>query len=82
MAWIDTVAPEAARGLLRRVYEAAVRRAGKVWNILSIQSLRPETLKISVDLYLEVMHSPRRPSRRPTAPCWTSPSSSPGRRPR
>lgn len=61
MAWIETVAPQEARGLLKRVYETALRRAGKVWNILRIQSLRPETLKASVDLYLEVMHSPKSP---------------------
>ena len=61
MAWIETIAPEAATGLLRRLYDQAVRRAGKVWNVLRLQSLRPETLRASTDLYLEVMHSPRCP---------------------
>ena len=41
MAWIPTVKPEAATGLLERQYEAAVKRAGKVYQILEIQSLRP-----------------------------------------
>lgn len=58
MAWIETVPPESAGGLLERLYRAAVERAGKVFNILSIQSLRPEVLRISTHLYVEVMRSP------------------------
>ena len=61
MAWIKTTAPDEAEGLLARLYKTAVQRAGKVWNILRIQSLRPETLQTSVDLYLEVMHSRKSP---------------------
>ena len=52
------VDPEEARGLLRRLYEAAARRAGKIYNIIRIQSLRPKALRSSTQLYLEVMHSP------------------------
>ena len=51
------VDPEEAQGLLRRLYEAAARRAGKVYNIIRIQSLRPRALRSSTQLYLEVMHS-------------------------
>ncbi len=58
MAWIETVDPSAAVGVLRRHYEAAVRRAGKVFNIIRIQSLRPRVLGASTRLYVEVMHSP------------------------
>jgi alkylhydroperoxidase family enzyme len=61
MAWIETIAPDEAEGLLARLYKTAVQRAGKVWNVLRLQSLRPETLQASVDLYLEVMHSRRSP---------------------
>ena len=57
MAWIRTVDPADARGLLERLYDAGVRRAGKVFNILRIQSLRPKVLRSSTRLYLEVMHS-------------------------
>lgn len=57
MAWIRTVEPSEASGLLRQVYEVAVRRAGRVFNILRIQSLRPKVLRSSTRLYLEVMHS-------------------------
>ena len=57
MAWIRTIDPAEARGLLRRLYDAAVRRAGKVYNIIRIQSPRPAVLRSSTQLYLEVMHS-------------------------
>ena len=57
MAWIRTVDPADARGLLKRLYDAGVRRAGKVFNIIRIQSLRPKVLRSSTQLYLEVMHS-------------------------
>ncbi len=57
MAWIRTVDPAAASGLLQRLYDAAIRRAGRVYNIIRIQSLRPRALRASTQLYLEVMHS-------------------------
>lgn len=57
MAWIRTVDPSEARGLLRRLYDAGIRRAGKIYNIIRIQSLRPKVLRSSTRLYLEVMHS-------------------------
>ena len=56
MAWIRTIDPAAAGGLLRRLYDAAVRRAGRVYNIIRIQSLRPRALRASTQLYVEVMH--------------------------
>ena len=57
MPWIRTVAPSEAAGLLRTIYDAAVARAGKVYNIISLQSLRPRVLQVSTQLYLELMHS-------------------------
>lgn len=58
MAYINTVAPDRARGTLRVQYEMAERRAGKVWNILQIMSPNPEVLSASMALYLQVMHGP------------------------
>ncbi len=58
MAWIRTIAPEHAEGLLKRLYGAAVKRAGKVFNVLRLQSLRPPVLRASTQLYMEVMFSP------------------------
>ena len=57
MAWIQTVDPADARGLLRRQYDAAMRRVGKIYNIIRIQSLRPKVVRSSTQLYLELMHS-------------------------
>ena len=45
MAWIATVPPDEAEGLLRQLYRAAIKRAGKVYNVLSCQSPRPRVLK-------------------------------------
>lgn len=61
MAWIETTAPENAQGLLRRLYDTAIKRAGKVFQILRIQSPRPETLRASTQLYLEIMYSEKSP---------------------
>ena len=47
-----------ATGALRKEYDAAVVRAGKVFNIVKSMSLRPSVLKRSMDLYLGVMHGP------------------------
>jgi uncharacterized peroxidase-related enzyme len=44
-----------ARGLLRREYDAAVARAGKVFNIVRAMSLRPDVLAASMRLYREIM---------------------------
>jgi alkylhydroperoxidase family enzyme len=61
MAWIHTVPPGEAMGLLKRLYDEAVARAGKVFNVLRLQSLRPEVLEAGVALYQELMLSPRSP---------------------
>jgi len=59
MAWIETVAPGEAEGRLKRLYSAALERAGKVFNVIRIQSPRPDVLAASTRLYTEVMRSPR-----------------------
>jgi alkylhydroperoxidase family enzyme len=65
MAWIRTVDPREAQGLLKSIYDAAVRRAGKVFNIVRIQSLGPPVLEASTRLYVRLMHSPQRALTRP-----------------
>ena len=57
MAWIKTIGPEDAEGLLKQLYRAAVRRAGKVYNVVRLQSQRPKVLRASTQLYIELMHS-------------------------
>ncbi len=58
MAYIATVEPGDAGAELRAEYDAAVRRAGKVFNILKVQSLNPRTLRASTQLYLATMRAP------------------------
>ncbi len=58
MAWIKTVEPQEATGELREEYDAAVQRAGKVFNILKVQSLNPAALGASMQMYRAVMFGP------------------------
>ncbi|HXG76380.1 MAG TPA: carboxymuconolactone decarboxylase family protein [Gaiellaceae bacterium] len=44
-----------ADGLLREEYEAAVGRAGKVFQIVKAMSLNPEVLRASMALYRAIM---------------------------
>jgi alkylhydroperoxidase family enzyme len=55
MPWIDTVPEGEAEGILRREYEAALKRAGKIFHVVSIQSLRPRVLRASIGLYQALM---------------------------
>jgi alkylhydroperoxidase family enzyme len=61
MAWIETVPPEHARGRLRRIYDAALGRAGKIFHVVSVQSQQPRVLDASMGLYLRVMKAPDEP---------------------
>ena len=53
--WIQTVAPEHATGLLKRLYDATVGRAGKVAAIVRSMSLNPPVLRTALALYRDVM---------------------------
>lgn len=55
MAFIKIIEPEEAEGTLKVEYDAALKRAGKVFNILKIQSLNPTTLRASMQLYSATM---------------------------
>ena len=57
MAWIETVDPTRATGLLKQLYSAALKRAGKVFNVIRLQSLRPRVLRASTQLYMELMYT-------------------------
>ena len=52
-----------ATGALRKEYEAAIARAGKVFNIVKAMSLRPGVLRQSMDLYKAIMFGPSELSR-------------------
>jgi alkylhydroperoxidase family enzyme len=53
--YIRLIAEEEAEGLLKEEYDAAVERAGKVFNILKAMSLRAAVLRASIALYREIM---------------------------
>jgi uncharacterized peroxidase-related enzyme len=53
-----------ATGLLAEEYDAAVARAGKVFNIVKAMSLRPPVLRSSMGLYREIMFGESSLSRR------------------
>ena len=55
MPWIEQIEISAATGLLKRQFDAALRRAGRVWNIVHIMSLNPGALRDSMALYGTLM---------------------------
>ncbi len=55
MAWIELTPVAEATGLLRRQFQAALDRAGRVWNIIRIMSPNPRTLDASMRLYSAIM---------------------------
>jgi len=55
MPHIRLIEPEDASGLLKEEYDAAVGRAGKVFNVVKAMSLRPGVLKRSMELYKGIM---------------------------
>jgi len=62
--YIELVEETDAAGPLREEYDAAIERAGKVFNILKAMSLRPGVLRASMELYKEIMFGESGLSRR------------------
>ena len=58
MPWISQVPIAEATGELKAEFDKALRRAGRVWNIVHIMSLNPRTLKASIEFYQAVMFAP------------------------
>lgn len=56
--WIRTVDESEATGLLAQHYAEARRRAGKIYNILRIQSLKPEIFVANIEVYKHAMFGP------------------------
>ena len=55
MAYIRLVDVAAATGRLKKAYDAALARAGRVWNIVRTMSPNPPVLDASMGVYLAVM---------------------------
>lgn len=55
MAHVRKVPPEDATGDLAREYASARRRAGRIWEIVAVQSQNGRSLRSSMRLYGDVM---------------------------
>jgi uncharacterized peroxidase-related enzyme len=55
MPWIRQISDAEAHGLCRKLFAEARERAGKVWNVVRLMSLRPKQLQASMELYREIM---------------------------
>jgi alkylhydroperoxidase family enzyme len=56
VAFIRVIGEGEATGPLRREYDAALERAGKVFNVVKIQGVRPRVLRSGIGLYSQIMH--------------------------
>ncbi len=55
MAWIEQVPVGKATGLLKQLFDEAIRRAGRVWGIVHVMSLNPPAMRDSMRFYVTVM---------------------------
>ena len=55
MSWIEEISPRDATGLLKKLYDDAIKRAGRVWRIVQVMSLNPPVLRDSMRFYASVM---------------------------
>jgi alkylhydroperoxidase family enzyme len=55
MPWIKQIPVEEATGLLKSQFDAALKRAGRVWHIVHIMSLNPPALRDSIKFYSTTM---------------------------
>lgn len=58
MPHVHVVSYDDSTGVVREEYDAAIARAGRIWNIVSIQSMQPEVLRDSMRIYRSIMHGP------------------------
>ena len=57
MPWIKTIAQGEATGHLKKSYDAAIERAGRVYGIVRTMSLAPPVLDASMELYRRIMYA-------------------------
>ena len=55
MPYIDEIHPDDAIGVTKKEYEKAMRRAGRVWKIVSIMSPHGEAMRDSMRFYGTLM---------------------------
>lgn len=57
MPWIKQIPIAEATGLLKQQFDAALKRAGRVWHIVHIMSLNPRAMRDSIAFYSTLMMS-------------------------
>ena len=55
MPYIRQITIDQATGLVKRELEKAIKRAGRVWNIVQIMSLNGRVMKSSMEMYSAAM---------------------------
>lgn len=55
MPHIEEIPPDRATGATKRAYDDAMRRAGRVWNIVSIMSVNGPVMSDSMSFYSTLM---------------------------
>jgi len=55
VAWIKTVAVQQADGTVKNLYDAAIKRSGRVAHIVQVMSPNPPVLRASMGLYQATM---------------------------
>ncbi len=63
VAYLRLIDERDATGALKREYDEAIQRAGKVFNIVKAMSLRPGVLRQAMGLYKAIMFGPSELSR-------------------
>ncbi len=63
MARIKTIDYKDSSGKLKIIYDNLIDKRGKLANVHKIQSLRPQSIKAHMDLYMEIMYSRSKLSR-------------------
>ncbi len=63
MPHLRLIEPDDATGQLRVEYDAAIGRAGKIFNIVKAMSLNPQVLQASMEMYKAIMFGPSSLSR-------------------
>ena len=56
MPYIKQVADDEATGPVKRELRKALKRAGRVWNIVRIMTPNAESLRTSISFYSAIMH--------------------------
>lgn len=55
MPYIRQVPEPEAQGLLRKLFDQALERAGRIWNIVHVMSVNPRAMDASMKFYGAIM---------------------------